>query len=557
MVRRWQGESVVSQGTRLHHLGAGVGAGRDDLRAALRSTTARSWRGPAAAAWSLDLATTASGLLELFTVVDVAAAATSRGGAALVAVGAELRRADVLAAAAAVAVGQTGHVGAPPPGLNERGSAVPWRGTALDARDQAEALARSALSAAGEADVALARALRSATGNPVLARFLMAADTSDTGVPGVPANLVHDPRAAAAWWMALAAPVRLQLVRDAPASLGALDGLPAGVRDDCNRRVLAASLAAATSRLLASPAAEQRPRETRAEQAHRRSVRALAQRLVAYIAAVTAALGPPGVRPPRSLLVFDPVGAECAISVGNPDTATDVAVLVPGFGTTVRHSLSALVNDAARVLSSADRARADVGGTGATAVIAWIGYVAPDGADVATSGRARAGAVRLRRTLRGIDAAASASDPASPSARSVHLTVVGHSYGSVVAGLAATQRTGADDLVVIGSPGTGVTAAGQLQVPDGHVFVAEAHGDLVATLGRFGSDPGADRFDGRVLQSDGGLDSTGQPTSASHGHSGYYTEGTESLRNIGWVVAGRPDLATAVNGTRARPQPAG
>lgn len=541
-VRRWQGEAVQTAAAALRRDAATARGMHDDLTAVVRATASRSWRGGAASAAGRDLAATAGRLLALITAVDLATETTARAGGALVAARAELRRADALAAAAGVAVDESGHVREPPPSLTPRTSVAPWRGAAQDSRDQAQALARSALQAAAAADSLAARSLRGLAGNLVLARLLAASVQVS-----VPRQLDDDPLAAAAWWMSLTPGQRDVLVRTEPEVLGRLHGLPADVRDSCNRRVLAESHAAAIAAL-----ATLERRETgrqgaplrRSDLARRAGARTQLQRLLANLAAVTAALGPPGTEPPRRLLVLDASGARCAIAVGSPDTATDVAVLVPGFGTTVRRSLASLVRDAAGVLGSAERGRRDVGSSGSTAVIAWLGYAAPAGADVAGTARARAGAVSLRRTLRGLDAAAATSQPAAPVAPRLHLTVVGHSYGSVVTGLAATEVTGADDIVVFGSPGTGVWNAGQLQVAPGHVFVAEAQGDVVARLGRFGTDPGGQAFDGRRLQTDGGPDLTGAPTAASHGHSDYYTDGTESLRNLGWVVAGLPDQAT-------------
>jgi len=62
-----------------------------------------------------------------------------------------------------------------------------------------------------------------------------------------------------------------------------------------------------------------------------------------------------------------------------------------------------------------------------------------------------------------------------------HNTVLGHSYGSLVAGVTARDRgLDADELVLIGSPGVGVDRAAQLHgVPAGHVWAAAAANDPV------------------------------------------------------------------------------
>ena len=90
--------------------------------------------------------------------------------------------------------------------------------------------------------------------------------------------------------------------------------------------------------------------------------------------------------------------------------------------------------------------------------MAWIGYDAPGLADVASDGAAEAGADLLAATC----------SRCRPRATSLpHLTVVGHSYGSTTAGTALRDHvTGADDAVLVGSPGPNVETARDLQRPD-------------------------------------------------------------------------------------------
>jgi pimeloyl-ACP methyl ester carboxylesterase len=79
----------------------------------------------------------------------------------------------------------------------------------------------------------------------------------------------------------------------------------------------------------------------------------------------------------------------------------------------------------------------------------WLDYDAPDFVDEgAGRGRAEAAVAGLRRFQDGLRATHD-GDPA-------HLTVLGHSYGSLVVGTAA-QAPGpiADDVVFVGSPGVG------------------------------------------------------------------------------------------------------
>lgn len=61
-----------------------------------------------------------------------------------------------------------------------------------------------------------------------------------------------------------------------------------------------------------------------------------------------------------------------------------------------------------------------------------------------------------------------------------HNTLVGHSYGSVVAGEAAAHGGAhADEVVFLGSPGVGVDSASELGVPGEHVWVAKSDHDLI------------------------------------------------------------------------------
>jgi pimeloyl-ACP methyl ester carboxylesterase len=107
--------------------------------------------------------------------------------------------------------------------------------------------------------------------------------------------------------------------------------------------------------------------------------------------------------------------------------------------------------------------------------------------------------------------------------------VIGHSYGSLVTGMAESQQgLDVDETVLIGSPGVGVDSADELG--DGNVWVGLAAFDPVGYSEWFGLNPhdrafGATRFH----------------TGDISGHSSYFNEGSESLRNIGLITAGNLD----------------
>ncbi|RLV49166.1 hypothetical protein D9V37_11445 [Nocardioides mangrovicus] len=231
--------------------------------------------------------------------------------------------------------------------------------------------------------------------------------------------------------------------------------------------------------------------------------------------------------PGRQLLALDPWQGHdlhAAVSVGDVDTAAHVAVYVPGMTSSIQDSL--VKADAAMVaLRERSVGSSGGGGSGApdTAAITWLGYDAPQADDVldgwlsvGSSHLARTGGDRLAAFLAGLPP--------------THLTLLGHSYGSVAACYAMRHRgTGVDDLVLFGSPGTGVDDVARLHVPAGHLWDLSAPEDVVAATQRFGTLPSMLRGF-RVLGS-----------GSARGHVHYLDAETLSQHNIAAVVAGRPE----------------
>jgi hypothetical protein len=117
-------------------------------------------------------------------------------------------------------------------------------------------------------------------------------------------------------------------------------------------------------------------------------------------------------------------------------------------------------------------------------------------------------------------------------------TLVCHSYGSVVCGVAGPQirsTQGVSDMVVLGSPGMDIPDAAALG--DGVRLWATSRnsGDWISAvpfvevdgLGH-GADPTSGDFGSRVIASTG-----------SYGHTGYFNPGTASLRNFADIALGR------------------
>ena len=321
---------------------------------------------------------------------------------------------------------------------------------------------------------------------------------------------------------------RARLVRRYPEIVGRLDGAPPELRYEANRllvRRAAPMLRAELRRLPRPPTCGVSPAVawqaacglTAARRERRRSVlRGRLRRLDAWAA------------PDRRFLVFDPRGDGRAVEViGDLERAAHVAVAVPGMGSRVDH-MDEFASRAGRLRAAARRE------TGSeVAVVAWLDYNAPDNlAEAALAGPARRGAGRLAAFTAGIR-----------QGQRAHVTVIGHSYGSLVAGTSAARRgLQADDLVLTGSPGTGggrrhVSALGGRS----RVWAAEAPGDLVSDAPLHGRDPAHPRFGARRF------DASGQERGLHRvrwNHLGYDREGSRSLANVARIVGGRGDLVT-------------
>ncbi|MFF1624785.1 alpha/beta hydrolase [Streptomyces sp. NPDC058272] len=223
--------------------------------------------------------------------------------------------------------------------------------------------------------------------------------------------------------------------------------------------------------------------------------------------------------PSRRFLSFDGRGSGRAVEVfGDLAHADRVAVLVPGSDT----RLETYDRFRAGALALHDRLGPR------TAVVAWLGYETPGTVSptVLTTGRAEAAAPRLQgfiRELRGVVG------------RSAHISLLCHSYGSVVCGRAA-HGLDVDDIALIGSPGTGADSAGALHTSarvwaargadDWVAHVPHAQADLFGTTLGFGTDPVSPAFGAQVFAAGAG------------GHSDYFKPGSVSLDNLARIVLG-------------------
>jgi hypothetical protein len=273
----------------------------------------------------------------------------------------------------------------------------------------------------------------------------------------------------AAWSGGLAAPVAIERLRKlielSMPSVSAMDGLPIAERDRINRTYYAGH-----------PALD---------------------RLSGYVK-----------RGDAWLLGFDPRGdGRLIVAFGDPSKCPHIATYVPGAGA----SLAAISGELERAVTLRERAGES------TSVIMWLGYDPPDFADAILERSARSAADPLRRFQDGIT-----SHHDGPIRQR---TLIGHSYGSVVIGVAG--RSGplaADDLVVLGSPGMGVRSSADLPA---RVWASTAANDPIrlAPQAILGPDPVGHRFGATTF------------ASARMGHSGYLDPGNPALDTVADIAS--------------------
>ncbi|MFR9674669.1 alpha/beta hydrolase [Streptomyces sp. TR06-5] len=325
-----------------------------------------------------------------------------------------------------------------------------------------------------------------------------------------------DPKAAATWWQALSPEQRQEYEALYPKQIGATDGLPTETRNDANRTALEQEL----NLLREGNTREAFPGEDSGAINKRLwNAALLSERLEAGDSAQDGK--------ELYLLGYDSKeDGRAIVAQGNPDTAAHTGILVPGTNTTME-SVPGQLERIDRLQGAAE----EHAGGGNVAMVTWFGYDAPEatGGDanvsVAGTGRADDAAPDLRRFVAGTQA----SHDGSPS----HTTVLGHSYGSSVVGAAAAggQGLGADDVLVVGSPGMTVGTAEDLQMDPEHVWIGGAEDDSVSNHASgltLGPDPMDESFGGNNFVVD------------TEGHSGYWDRGSVSLDNQGAVIAGKP-----------------
>lgn len=317
------------------------------------------------------------------------------------------------------------------------------------------------------------------------------------------------------WWDGLRPDERAEILARDPDRLGNLDGIPVADRDRANRAALNRDLDRTADAV--------------------RHANALATRRALEEKAVQTGC-------PTYLLTYQPEAflgqGRVAMAINNPDQARKTAVVVPG----TQHSVTTgwLAGDeAAGLLAELTDAMA---GEPPPAVVAWMGYDAPDSPvdpRIGMTGLAQEGGALLAGDVNALSVT---------NAGRSHVTVIGHSYGATtVADAAAGYRMRADDVVLIGCPGTDLAHdAADFGLPEGgHVYVGSASTDPVTQFGRvpqmhigesgvavaLGPDPAADGYGSTRFKAETAGVTIGD-------HDGYYVPGSESLFSIADIASG-------------------
>ncbi|MEU6976029.1 alpha/beta hydrolase [Streptomyces sp. NPDC046371] len=354
------------------------------------------------------------------------------------------------------------------------------------------------------------------------------------------------PKENAEWWNSLTPEQRDEYATLSPASIGSLDGLPATVRDDANRVVFAETKAKYEAELAAMPP-EPKPKLVahgpRGGMVYSKEWldwhhtyedrRGTLNDKLAGLNAIEDRLEPRPGMPEGYLLRFDGEkdDGRVVLAVGNPDTADHTSVYVPGTKT----KLETIDGDLSRsdaLYKSAHRYDANA----SISTITWFDYNAPNDIPAATRNHyGDAGAPTLRQFMGGLETAQGGPEKS-------HTTLMGHSYGSTVTGMATKLGGGpiADDIIAVGSPGMQVKHASDLGVGKEHVWavgggwddIIVRHGGRLVGHGEGGNIPTDEDFGASIMES------------GAKDHGDFWEPGRASLRNQGAVIAGAYDEVT-------------
>ena len=342
------------------------------------------------------------------------------------------------------------------------------------------------------------------------------------------------------WWNGLTPQQKQEVLAKHPEKIGNRDGIPYGVRDQANR----AQLDRKRAWLVQERDKQVYPDGTRGKEYREYQAK------IDSIDTVKRVLAD-DPHHEKHLIVLDTSHdrTQAAIARGDLDTADHIAVMTPGYTTTVNGQMPTMDRESGELKTRTEGVLAKNGESDkSVATVAWIGYQTPQhstffmGDSVVGTSAARRGGDNLASFGDGIREVRG-DQP--------HVTALGHSYGSTTTSYAVSKTDAFDDAVYFGSPGLKDGGVGNLGV--GHAYVIEADGDnWVADSGAFGSGDPTHYRD--VVHLHSREHTVGTPKgdrrySGSTGHSEYYKNGSMSQYNMAHVIAGHGDQTVRGNNT--------
>ncbi|GAA5066940.1 putative alpha/beta hydrolase [Nocardia callitridis] len=372
-----------------------------------------------------------------------------------------------------------------------------------------------------------------------------------------------DPRAVHRWWQSLTPLEREMLIAEYPEVIGNLNGVPVADRSSANIMVMNADISrfeklakakgVSIDEILEDPGKYGLTEDDLSRYHNASNIRA---GLKAYGGRTEEGAYGPNV--PTYLYVYEPLAfggkGRAAIAIGNPDTAPNTAVLVPGASQSVRASddsdggwFATQSEQAMNLYTESNNADPD----NPTAVVAWMGYDSPvDGLAAVAKGdpqTAREGGEYLARDVDGLW-----STHQGPS----HVTTVGYSAGAIVASdAAATSHLHTNDVVLLGPVSTDQAHnAADYHLDNGEVYVGNASNDLNArgghtylnllgyARGEGGQvDPTDEDFGATRIKAETPPSYSSPLYYSVDAHLHYFTKGSESLYATSEVTSGNAD----------------
>lgn len=326
-------------------------------------------------------------------------------------------------------------------------------------------------------------------------------------------NSIGNPAAVNAAWSSMSTAQRADLVDRFPKMVGNADGLPTPVRHQANvslldqqRNNLIQRLKIVKANMRANPRMPLGDEKRQLEDA----LAGLDQ------VAETAK------QPDKYLLSIDSTAndrGQVIIASGNPDTADNVSTVVPGTFSDLGDAMN-YVEHGERIKGTAEQFALNE----SFANVTYVDYESPSQLYYAGADRyADDASGDIAKFQEGLRASHEGDAPS-------HNTIIGHSYGTTAIGYAA-QDYGlpVDDMVLLGSPGTGAYHASQLGVPPERIWVGMNGFDEIKAVpnGWFGTDPHDPLFGASEL-----------PTETFSRHSDYFTD-EKTVDRMGRVVAGQ------------------